>query len=61
MTAKEVRDEFDDACDTTELQEQYSVVGFLAPYVNVTRKSDGQKGTMMFQHEPRMYFKFEGY
>ena len=42
-----------------EVREQFTVVGFLAPYVDVTRKSDGQRGTMQFQHNPRFYFGWE--
>ena len=43
---------------TTELQEQFIVHSFLAPFVMVTRKSDGQKGTLEFNHSPREYFNF---
>jgi hypothetical protein len=34
------------------------VVGFLAPLVIVRRKTDGLKGTVLFQHSPRLYFQF---
>ena len=44
--------------DTTELQEDFTVLGFLAPYVVVQRKSDGVKGSLMFQNSPRLYFGF---
>jgi len=43
--------------DTTELKRDFEVHGFMAPFVSVTRKSDGVKGTIMFQHGPRFYFK----
>jgi hypothetical protein len=45
--------------DTKQLQEHFTVHGFLAPFVTVTRKADGVKGVMMFTHHPRMYFNFE--
>ena len=45
--------------DTTELQEAFSVLSFLAPYVVVQRKSDGAKGSLMFQHTPRLYYRFQ--
>jgi hypothetical protein len=45
--------------DASELQAEFTVHGFLAPYVFATRKSDGKKGTLMFQHGPRFYFGFE--
>ena len=43
---------------TSELQEQFTVESFSAPYVFVTRKSDGVKGTIEFGHNPRVYFNF---
>jgi len=45
--------------DTQELARDFQVEGFLAPYVVVRRKSDGQRGSLMFQHNPRFYFGFE--
>jgi hypothetical protein len=45
--------------NTTELQEDFEVLGFQAPYVVVVRKSDGQKGSLEFEHRPRRYFNFE--
>lgn len=45
--------------DTQELQRDYQVIGFAAPFVVVLRKSDGQKGSLMFQHMPRYYFQFQ--
>lgn len=44
---------------TDQLTEDFDVVGFLAPFVEVYRKSDGQQGTLMFQHRPRFYWGFE--
>ena len=44
--------------DTTELQEQFEVTGFMAPFVGVRRRSDGVKGSLMFQASPRCYCKF---
>ena len=43
---------------TEELSRDFEVVGFLAPYVIVCRKSDGKKGSLEFQHQPRFYFSF---
>lgn len=42
--------------DTTELQRDYEVLGFAAPYVVVRRKSDGKKGSLMFAGRPRYYY-----
>lgn len=45
--------------DTAALRRDYRVEGYLAPYVVVTRKADGQRGTLRFTHNPRVYFGFE--
>ena len=44
---------------TSELSEDFDVIGFMAPIVVVVRKSDRQKGSLTFQHSPRFYFDFE--
>jgi len=44
--------------DTGELRRDFDVLGFMAPLVVVRRKSDGQKGSLEFQHRPRFYFSF---
>lgn len=44
--------------NTQETQEDFEVLGFVAPYVMVKRKSDGKKGSLMFQHLPRYYWGF---
>ena len=48
----------DQRWDTQQLQRDFIVRSFLAPFVFVTRKSDGAKGTMKFVHRPRFYFNF---
>jgi hypothetical protein len=45
--------------DTSQLSDDFEVIGFMAPVVVVRRRSDGQKGSLMFQHHPRLYFCFE--
>ena len=45
--------------DTAQLSEDFDVIGFMAPLIVVVRKSDDQKGSMMFQHSPRFYYGFE--
>ena len=44
---------------TQELQEEFDVIGFAAPYVVVSSKTTGKRGTMMFKHSPRIYFNYE--
>lgn len=41
---------------TAELQHEFDVLGFAAPFVVVRRKADGKKGTLEFTHSPRIYF-----
>ena len=45
--------------DTQQLASEFDVLGFMAPLVVVCRKSDGKKGSLMFQHHPRFYFSFQ--
>ena len=45
--------------DTSQLQEDFDVIGFLAPFVQVVRKSDAVGGLLKFQHSPRFYFSFQ--
>lgn len=66
MSAKEpgeVRKQFENqygqVWDTQELQKDYIVVGFQAPYVVVERKSDGLQGSLEFSHFPRFYFNWK--
>jgi len=44
--------------DSQELRNEFEVIGFSAPWVIVKRKSDGVKGSLEFQHDPRFYFDF---
>ena len=44
--------------DGSQLSEDFEVLGFVAPYIVVRRKSDGLKGSLEFQHSPRFYFNF---
>lgn len=44
--------------NTEELTENFRVNGFLAPFVDVERKSDGKRGTLRFDHMPRFYYNF---
>ena len=44
--------------DTSQLQEDFQVLGFMAPVVVVRRRSDGVRGSLMFQNSPRLYYSF---
>ncbi len=45
--------------DTNQLQEDFDVLGFMAPIIAVRRKTDGVKGSLFFQHGPRFYYSFQ--
>ena len=45
--------------DTQELGRDFQVLGFMAPFVVVCRKVDGVRGSLEFQHHPRLYFNFQ--
>ena len=44
---------------TDQATELYKFESFCAPRVIVIRKSDGQKGSLRFIHQPRYYFDFK--
>ncbi len=44
--------------DTKAMQEVFTVVGFVAGSVAVTRKSDGVQGSLEFNGMPRVYHTF---
>ena len=44
--------------DTDELSQDFTVTGFMAPFVGAIRKSDGKKGALEFQPSPRFYYNF---
>ena len=45
--------------DTSELANDFDVLGFAAPFVVVKRKADNKLGSLMFQHHHRCYFSFQ--
>ena len=46
--------------NTAELQRDFIVEGFLAPFVHVHRRDNKDEGSLEFQHQPRFYFNFRG-
>jgi hypothetical protein len=55
---KRLKSHYGSVWDTTQLAVDFEVLGFMAPYIVVRRKSDGRKGSLEFQHNPRFYFNF---
>jgi len=60
MDRKELESEYGRVWNTSELKENFNVLGFLAPHIACVRKSDKLTGSMQFQHYPRFYFSFVG-
>ena len=44
---------------TDEMSEEFQPIGFMAPLIVVSRRSDGVKGSLEFQHVPRFYFNWQ--
>jgi hypothetical protein len=44
--------------DTQQLQTDFAVLGFAAPLIVVRERSTGRKGSLFFQHSPRLYWGF---
>lgn len=45
--------------DTKELQQDFEVLGFMAPLVVVRHRESGAKGSLYFQHNPHLYYGFQ--
>lgn len=58
LTREELTTLYGQVWDSAELARDFDVVGFLAPFVAVIRKSDNAMGTLEFQHHPRLYYDF---
>jgi hypothetical protein len=41
---------------TEEMTAEFEVIGFGTPFAVVRRRSDGQRGSLEFTHQPRVYF-----
>jgi hypothetical protein len=54
-----LEEKYGEVLTTSQMQELYSVEGFLSPFVVCRRKSDGKRGTLMFSHDPRYYFGWQ--
>ena len=44
--------------DTQQLQADFDVLGFAAPFIVVRERRTGQMGSLFFQHSPRLYWGF---
>ena len=44
---------------TSELQKDFEVLSFAAPFCVVKRREDDVRGTVTFRHDPRFFFGFK--
>jgi len=58
MQREELEEKYGEVWDTQQMQDKFTVIGFLAPYAEVTENESGKKGTIEFQADPRFYFNF---
>ena len=49
----------DQTWDTEQLQQDFEVLGFQAPFVVVRRRTDGVRGSLQFDHAPRVYYAWQ--
>lgn len=56
---KRLEEKYGQVWDIQEVQKDFLIKGFMAPFVAVERKSDRKKGSLTFQHNPRFYFSFK--
>jgi hypothetical protein len=45
--------------DAREFMEAFEVLGWKSPFVIAVNKQTGERGSLLFQHEPRFYFSFD--
>ncbi len=55
---QELEDRVGQVWNTTELQEDFIVHSFMAPFCSVEKKDTGVKGLLAFQTDPRFYYDF---
>lgn len=44
---------------TSEMQEEFDALGFMAPFIIVRKRDTGERGSLLFTHSPRFYFSFQ--
>lgn len=49
---------YGDVWDTRQLQKSFTVLGFCSPFC-IVQNSDGVRGSVLFQHDPRFYHSFK--
>ena len=55
---KRLEDQYGKVYNTQEVTSEFKLEAFMAPYVVCTSRRTKERGTMEFQHQPRLYFNF---
>ena len=55
---EEMEAKYGQVWNTAEVFKDFEIHGFMAPFVTATKRSTGERGSLMFQHSPRFYFAF---
>ena len=55
---QELESAYGETWTTEGLRRDFEVEGFIAGIVEVRRRSDGARGSLDFDHSPRLYFNF---
>jgi hypothetical protein len=58
MSREELEAKHGQVWDTNEMTDDFTVMGFSAPYVVVRKRDTYVVGSLQFQHSPRFYFNF---
>ncbi len=53
---RELEEKYGKVWTTKEVQEDFTIHAFSAPYVSATHKESGKRGVLVFQDRPRFYF-----
>ena len=58
-TKAELKEKHGRVWTTSEMQEEFDALGFMAPFIIVRRKDTDERGSLMFTHSPRLYFSWQ--
>lgn len=53
-----IQDSGGECWTTDEVMDEFEIHGFMAPLCTATRRETGEKGSLLFVHHPRMYFRW---
>lgn len=61
MTINEIQNKYGQTWTTEQLQADFNVEGFCFGYVVARLKESGVRGSLSFQHRPRVYHSWVSY